>query len=252
VVASAPATPAPDTSPEHTSYLFGLTFGEQLHSVGITSQVDQDAIARGLKDGLDGKKSTRADQQQIQGFVRNLMTETVARNKQAATDFLEHNGHEKGVKTTPDGLEYKILIPGNAKAAAIQPSDEVTVHYRGKLLDGSEFDSSYAHGAPVTFRVNGVIKGWQEALVLMKPGAKWELFIPPDLGYGATPHPGIPAGSLLVFDIELISVKPAEAPPAAGAPGTPPGHVTPQPVKPPANGTTGTPPPAPATSLDHQ
>ncbi|MDP9011054.1 MAG: FKBP-type peptidyl-prolyl cis-trans isomerase, partial [Pseudomonadota bacterium] len=212
------AGPTADTSNEQTSYLFGLTFGEQMHSAGITNQVDSGAIARGVKDGLQGKKSTRADQQQIQSFVQTVMAEALAHNKAAAQEFLARNGHEKGVKTTADGLQYKVLAPGDAKAPAVAATDEVTVNYRGKLLDGSEFDSSYARGTPATFKVNGVIKGWQEALVLMKPGAKWQLFVPPELAYDASPRPGIPAGSLLTFDVELISVKssdPAAAPPVS-------------------------------------
>src|SRR5882757_1709769 len=224
----APAAGSPaDTSNEQTSYLFGLTFGEQMHSVGITNQIDSEAVARGVKDGLQGKKSTHADQQQIQGFVQSVMAESVAHNKAAAVDFLAHNGHEKGVKTTADGLQYKVLVPGDAKAAAISPNDEVTVNYRGKLLDGSEFDSSYTRGTPATFKVNGVIKGWQEALVLMKPGAKWQLFVPPELAYDTNPRPGIPAGSLLTFDVELLSVKPS-GPPVA----TPPPHKPSPPVTP--------------------
>jgi FKBP-type peptidyl-prolyl cis-trans isomerase FklB len=211
-VQNAPLTPAPaapaDTSSEHTSYLFGLTFGEQMHSVGISDQVNPDAITQGVKDGLAGKKSTRADQQQIQAFVQTVMVASMTRNKAAAQEFLARNGHDKNVKTTPSGLQYKILVPGNAKAAPVLPTDEVTVNYRGKLLDGSEFDSSYARGVPATFKITGVIKGWQEALVLMKPGAKWQLFIPPELAYDASPRPGIPAGSLLIFDVDLVSVKP--------------------------------------------
>jgi FKBP-type peptidyl-prolyl cis-trans isomerase len=242
---AAAEAPPPDTSPEHTSYLFGLTFAEQLHNVGISGQVDQSAIARGIKDGLEGKKSTRADQQQIQTFVRGVMAETLAHNKQAAKEFLEKNGHEKGVKTTADGLEYKILTPGNAKAPEVHPTDEVTVQYRGKLLDGSEFDSSYARGTPATFRVNGVIKGWQEAIVLMKPGAKWQLFVPPELGYDASPRPGIPAGSLLIFEVELLSAKAIEPPPTGGTAGPPPGtpsaNKLPAPPKP-ASGATATTP----------
>jgi FKBP-type peptidyl-prolyl cis-trans isomerase len=230
--ASAPAAGSPaDTSNEQTSYLFGLTFGEQMHSVGITNQVSSDAIARGIKDGLQGKKSTRADQQQIQSFVQTVMAEALAHNKAAAQDFLAHNGHEKGVKTTADGLQYKVLIPGDVKAAAVTPTDEVTVNYRGKLLDGSEFDSSYARGTPATFKVNGVIKGWQEALVLMKPGSKWQLFVPPELAYDASPRPGIPAGSLLTFDVELVSVKPSEGPAAA----PPSSHKATPPLKPTPN-----------------
>jgi FKBP-type peptidyl-prolyl cis-trans isomerase FklB len=243
-----PAAEAPaDTSIEHTSYLFGLTFAEQLHNVGVAGQVDQDAIQRGVKDGLQGKKSTRTDQQQLQAFVRSVMAEALARNQAAAKDFLEKNGHEKGVKTTADGLQYKVLSPGNAKAPLVQSGDQVTVQYRGKLLDGSEFDSSYAHGAPATFNVNGVIKGWQEALLLMKPGAKWQLFVPPELAYDKSPRPGIPPGSLLLFEVELVSAKHSESPPAADSPpGTPPAHRPGPPVPPaasPAPPNTGSPPP---------
>jgi FKBP-type peptidyl-prolyl cis-trans isomerase len=223
--APAPAEAPPAPSPEQTSYLFGLTFGEQMHRVGITDQVSLDAITRGIKDGLQGKKSTPAEQQQVQTYVRSVMEAATTKNQAAAKDFLERNGKEKGVKTTPSGLEYKIVSPGDSLAAAIKPTDEVTVQYRGKLLDGSEFDSTYSRGVPATFTVTGVIKGWQEALVMMKPGAKWQLFVPPDLGYGASPKPGIPAGSLLIFDVELLSVKPsaaAAAPPAAPAPSAKP------------------------------
>jgi FKBP-type peptidyl-prolyl cis-trans isomerase FklB len=233
-----PAAPAPaaptDQSIEQTSYLFGLTFAEQLHGVGITGQLNSDAINRGIKDGLQGKKSTRADQQQLQAYVQSVMAESLGRNKAAAKDFLAKNGQEKGVKTTASGLEYKVLIAGDAKAPAVAPTDEVTVNYRGKLLDGSEFDSSYARGQPATFKVNGVIKGWQEALVLMKPGAKWQLFVPPELAYDASPRPGIPAGSLLNFEVELVSVKSGEAAPsaAAPAPSAAPSHKAVKPVKP--------------------
>jgi FKBP-type peptidyl-prolyl cis-trans isomerase FklB len=214
-----PAAPAAPAAPsgEQTGYLFGLTFGEQMHRVGITNEVSVDAITRGLKDGLQGKKSTPADQQQLQAFVRSIMETAEARNKTAAHDFLARNAHEKGVKTTASGLEYRIISAGDPKAAAIVPTDQVTVNYRGKLLDGTEFDSSYTRGAPATLPVGGVIKGWQEALVLMKPGAKWQLFIPPELAYDAAPRPGIPAGSLLIFDVEVLSVKSSATPPGAPA-----------------------------------
>jgi FKBP-type peptidyl-prolyl cis-trans isomerase FklB len=212
--ASAEPAPAAAQAPsaDQTSYLFGLTFGEQMHRVGISNEVSLEAITRGIKDGLQGKKSTPADQQQVQAYVRSVVESATARNQAAAKEFLERNGHEKGVTTTPSGLQYKVIVPGDRKAAAITSSDEVTVQYRGKLLDGSEFDSSYTHGAPATFTVSGVIKGWQEALVMMKPGAKWELFVPPGLAYDTTPRPGIPGGSLLIFDVELLSVKSNGAP----------------------------------------
>jgi len=198
-----------------------LTFGEQMHRVGITNEVDVNEIARGLRDALQGKKTTPADQQQLQAYVHSIIEATVARNKAAARDFLARNAHEKGVKTTASGLEYKISAAGNTKAPAIVPTDQVTVQYRGKLLDGTEFDSSYSRGVPATFPVGGVIKGWQEGLVLMKPGAKFQLFIPPELGYDTNPRPGIPAGSLLIFDVELLSVKSSAAsapPPKTQAP----------------------------------
>jgi FKBP-type peptidyl-prolyl cis-trans isomerase FklB len=221
--AAAPApSPAPNSAAapnsDQVSYLFGLTFGEQMHNVGITDQVSVDAITRGLRDGLSGKKSTPADRQQVQEFVHSVMEGAITRNTAAAKDFLARNGHEKGVVTTASGLEYKIIQPGDRKAPAIQSTDEVTVQYRGKLLDGSEFDSTYARGTPIPLRVNGVIPGWQEALVLMKPGAKWQLFVPPELAYGASPKPGIPGGSLLIFDVEVVSVKSNGAPVAPPAP----------------------------------
>jgi FKBP-type peptidyl-prolyl cis-trans isomerase FklB len=217
-VAPAPADAPAAPSAGQSGYLFGLTFGEQLHNVGAGDQVALEDIERGLKDGLQGKKSTAADRQQIQDFVRAAMGAAIARNQAAAKDFLARNGREKGVMTTASGLEYKVIAAGDRKAPAIAPTDAVTVQYRGKLLDGTEFDSTYARGAPATFTVNGVIPGWQEALVLMKPGAKWQLFVPPELAYGARPQPNIPGGSLLMFDVELVSVKSSGAPAAPAKP----------------------------------
>jgi FKBP-type peptidyl-prolyl cis-trans isomerase FklB len=210
--AAAPAEPAPLSS-EQASYLFGLTFGNQLHGIGMASAVNADTIARGLKDGLQGKKSTPADMQQVQQYVHTVMLAAATHNKTAAQEFLAGNGKKTGVETTASGLEYKIGKPGNAKAPAITPEDEVTVNYRGTLIDGTEFDSSESHGKPLEIPVGGVIKGWQEALVLMKPGAKWTLYVPPELAYGANPRPGIPGNSLLIFDIEILSVKPKQAAP---------------------------------------
>jgi FKBP-type peptidyl-prolyl cis-trans isomerase len=215
---SAPSGTAP-TAPtsDEIGYLFGLSFGEQMHNAGITNQLTVEALARGLKDGLDGRKTSPGDRQHVQEFIKSVVEAAVARNEAAAKDFLAQNGKEKGVTTTASGLQYKVLLPGNAKAAAITPTDSVTVQYRGKLIDGSEFDSTYEKGQPAPFTVNRVIPGWQEALLLMKPGAKWRIFIPPDLGYGKNPKPGIPGGSLLIFDVELMSARsngPTPQPPA--------------------------------------
>jgi len=222
---AAPA-PAPAPAPEPPSaaeggYLIGLSFGEQIHRIGITNEISVDDISRGVREALGGKKLAPADQQRLQTFVKSIVDGIVSKNKAAAKAFLEKNGKEKGVKTTASGLEYQILIPGDTKAAAPLATDTVSVQYRGKLLDGSEFDSSYAHGEAVTFPVNGVIKGWQEALVLMKPGSKWKLWVPPELGYDAQPRPGIPAGSLFVFEVELQSIKPPAPKPAAAPPAPP-------------------------------
>ena len=216
------ADPGPPPSADQISYLIGLIFGAQVHNTGISADaVSPDALERGLKDGLQGNTPTPEDQRQVQSFVRAIASDLAAKNETKASEFLARNRKEKGVISTASGLQYKVIAAGDKKAPAIEPADTVTVDYRGKLLDGSEFDSSYSRGAPATFPVNGVIKGWQEALVLMKPGAKWQLFIPPELAYGATGRPKIPANSLLIFDVSVISAESANAPPKA-PPGTPP------------------------------
>lgn len=217
--ATAPgADPAPAPTPEQIGYVFGLTFGTQMHNAGISNEVSVDAVARGVQDGLNGKSTSPADQQQVLAFVRGVHEKQVSRNEAAAKSFLERNGKDKNVVTTASGLQYKVIAPGDKKAPAITVTDEVTVDYRGKLLDGTEFDSSYSRGAPTTFPVNGVIKGWQEGIPLMKPGSKYTFWIPPELAYGNSPQGKIPAGSLLIFDITLISAKSATTPAPAFTP----------------------------------
>jgi FKBP-type peptidyl-prolyl cis-trans isomerase FklB len=115
------------------------------------------------------------------------------------------NQKKEGIKTLPSGLQYKILTEGSGKTPKAE--DTVTVHYKGTLIGGAEFDSSYKRGQPATFQVKGVIKGWTEALQLMKEGAKWQLFIPPELGYGERGAGPISPNSTLIFEVELISVK---------------------------------------------
>ncbi len=219
---AAGADPGPPPTPDQISYLIGLVFGAQMHNTGITPDaIVADSMVRGLKDGLQGKEPTPADQQQLQAYARSAGDAMAARNTNAAKEFLAKNSKVKGVVTTASGLQYKILDAGDKKAAPIGPTDSVTVDYRGKLINGTEFDSSYSRGVPATFPVNGVIKGWQEALVMMKPGAKWQLFIPPELAYGARGQPKIPPNSLLIFEVNVISAQAAGAPPKA-PPGTPP------------------------------
>jgi FKBP-type peptidyl-prolyl cis-trans isomerase FklB len=227
---AAGADPGPPPTPEQISYLIGLVFGAQMHNTGIAPDaIITDAMVRGLKDGLGGKEPTTADQQQLQAYARAAGEAMAARNTNAAKEFLAKNAKVKGVVSTASGLQYKILDGGDKKAPPIGPTDSVTVNYRGRLINGTEFDSSYSRGVPATFPVNGVIKGWQEALVMMKPGAKWQLFIPPELAYGARGQPKIPPNSLLIFEVNVISAQAAGAPPKA-PPGTPP-PGTPPPVK---------------------
>jgi FKBP-type peptidyl-prolyl cis-trans isomerase FklB len=229
------ADPAPPPSPDQASYLFGLMFGTQMHNAGMGTDVAIDAVTKGMKDGLQGKQPTPTEQQQIQAYARASMQAQITRNQTAAKEYLARIAQEKGVVTTDSGLEYKILAVGDKRAPDIKPTDKVTVEYRGTLIDGTEFDSSYARGMPATFPVNGVIKGWQEALVLMKPGAKWQLFVPPGLAYGDNPRPKIPGGSLLIFEVSLLSALPPAPAPAAAAPtppGTAPGSARPNTVPP--------------------
>ena len=221
--ATAPgADPGPALTPDQISYLIGLVFGAQMHNTGITPDaIVSDSFVRGIKEGMQGKLPSPAEQQQLAAYARSAGDAMVARNANAAKEFLAKNGKAKGVVTTASGLQYKILDAGDKKAPPIVPTDTVTAHYRGTLIDGTEFDSSYSRGAPTPFPVTGVIKGWQEALVLMKPGAKWQLFIPPELAYGPRGQGKIPPNSLLIFDLNVISADAAGAPPKA-PPGTPP------------------------------
>jgi FKBP-type peptidyl-prolyl cis-trans isomerase len=142
-------------------------------------------------------------------------------NHRAAAKYLAENAKKPNMVTTASGLQYKVLNAGNG--ASPKASDEVTVNYRGTLINGTEFDSSYKRGQPATFPVNRVIPGWTEALQLMKPGAKYQLFIPPQLAYDLRSQPPIPPGSMLIFEVELLSVKEGapEAPPGAAQPPAP-------------------------------
>jgi FKBP-type peptidyl-prolyl cis-trans isomerase FklB len=157
--------------------------------------------------------------------------ETAEKNKAEGTKFLEENKKKAGVKTTASGLQYKVLKEGNGPQP--KPTDTVTVNYRGTLINGTEFDSSYKRGQPATFPVNGVIKGWTEALELMKVGSKYQLFIPSNLAYGERAvSPDLGANSTLIFDVELLDAKPAPTPAPAGA------AKAPSPAAPPSPKTT--------------
>ena len=208
-------------SADEAADTIGRNLGEQLHQYGVTDEVSTDKILEGLKDGLAGKNATPLDQMRLQAFLRSVTEASAAKNALVAKDYLAHNATNPGIKTTASGLQYKVIQVGDPKAASPQPTDQVTVRYRGSLLDGTEFDSSYKRGIPATLNFSGVIPAWQEALLMMKPGAKWQLFVPPELAYGPAPRHGIPGGSLLIFELELQSFKATPAPPKVASQGAP-------------------------------
>jgi FKBP-type peptidyl-prolyl cis-trans isomerase len=224
---SAAKAPAEETPKSKGSYAIGVSVGENLARAKVSSdQVSTAQIAAGIRDSLSGKVHMSNEyQQNIMALIQGARADAAAPNHAAAEAFLAENGKKKDVITTASGLEYKVITPGTGEPP--KPTDQVTVNYRGTLLNGTEFDASAKHGGPATFPVNGVIPGWREALVLMKPGAKYQLWIPPKLAYDLDSPPMIPPGSLLVFDVELVSAK-------AAAPAAPPGGAMHPQIPPPA------------------
>jgi FKBP-type peptidyl-prolyl cis-trans isomerase FklB len=145
-------------------------------------------------------------QQRLMAARQQELKEKGAKNLEEGKKFLVENQKKEGIKTLPSGLQYKVLTEGSGKTPKAE--DTVTVNYKGTLIDGTEFDSSYKRGQPATFQVKGVIKGWTEALQLMKEGSKWQLFIPPELGYGERGAGStILPNSTLIFEVELLTVK---------------------------------------------
>jgi FKBP-type peptidyl-prolyl cis-trans isomerase FklB len=208
----ATAAAGPTDEKSKASYAIGVSVGsELLRSKIAPDSISSERLAAGLRDAMSGKVQMSAEYQQtIMAFVRGAREKQAEPNHAAADAFLAENAKKKDIVTTSSGLQYKVLSSGSGEPP--KPGDQVTVNYRGTLLNGTEFDSSAKHGGPATFASNQVIPGWQEALTLMKPGAKYQLFIPPKLAYDLeSPTPVIPPGSMLIFDVELVSVKPAAA-----------------------------------------
>jgi FKBP-type peptidyl-prolyl cis-trans isomerase FklB len=195
------------------SYSLGYQFGQSLKRQGLA--IDLEIYTSGIRDALSGAKPLLSQEEvnktvsEIQSRVmaarQKEMQELADKNLSEGKAFLEANRKKEGVKTLSSGLQYKVLAEGSGKTP--KATDEVTVNYRGTLIDGTEFDSSYGRGKPLTVKVNGVIRGWSEALQLMKAGSRWQLFIPPDLAYGERVMGRIPPNSTLIFEVELISVK---------------------------------------------
>jgi FKBP-type peptidyl-prolyl cis-trans isomerase FklB len=242
--APAPTQTAPGDKPQSledkASYIIGFNLGSNLKQQEIP--VSADLIVKGLRDGLGGAKGLLTDeeiqasmtefQQKMMAKQEEKMKALGAKNKQEADSFLATNKTKQGVVTTASGLQYQVLQQGTG--ATPKPTDQVTVHYKGTLLDGTVFDSSYDRNEPATFIVNQVIPGWVEALQLMKVGSKAKLFIPPSLAYGESgAGQQIGPNSLLVFEVELLKTEPG--PPAEAGEGQP-APEAPEGQQPPAEG----------------
>jgi FKBP-type peptidyl-prolyl cis-trans isomerase len=203
------------------SYAIGMLTGHAWKQQDI--DFDPDVYIRGIKDGLAGGTTLLTPdqaQQAFDGFKKEMVTkqqqkriELAAKNKTAGEAFLTANKSQTGVQTLPDGLQYLVLTNGTGPVPTA--TDTVMVNYRGTLVDGTEFDSSYKRGQPATFEVGKVIHGWTEALEKMPVGSKWKLFIPSELAYGEQGNRGIPPNSVLIFEVELLSIQAATPPPVA-------------------------------------
>jgi len=216
---SAATAPALTTRKQKFSYALGMNIGQGLGSnlkkQGV--EVDWTLVAQGLKDVVSDSKTRLTEEEakkvltEVQNEVRaqqqEKMKEAADKNKTEGEAFLAANKSKEGVVTLPSGLQYKILTEG--KGPKPTAADTVVCNYRGTLINGTEFDSSYKRGEPATFPVGGVIKGWTEALQLMPVGSKWQLFIPSSLAYGERPDPrsGIEPNATLIFEVELISIQ---------------------------------------------
>ncbi|KPX85608.1 Peptidyl-prolyl cis-trans isomerase [Pseudomonas meliae] len=209
------------TPAQKASYGIGLNMGKSLAQEGM-DDLDSKAVALGIEDAVGKKDQKLKDEELVEAFsaLQKRSEERLAKMSEEASaagkKFLEENGKKDGVVTTASGLQYQIIK--KADGAQPKPTDVVTVHYEGKLIDGKVFDSSVERGSPIDLPVGGVIPGWVEGLQLMHVGEKIKLFIPSDLAYGAqSPSPAIPANSVLVFDLELLGIKDPAAAPTAGA-----------------------------------
>lgn len=188
---------------EKVSYIIGMDIGNNLKKQSVDA--DPNSLLRGIQDALSGAKPLLS-KEEIQETMVAFQKEMAEKQKQRGEAFLSENKKKEGIKTLPSGLQYKIIKAGTGKKP--KSNDTVTVNYRGMLIDGTEFDSSFRRGQPATFPVSGVIPGWTEAMQLMAEGAKWELFVPPNLAYGERGAGGlIGPNATLIFEVELISVQ---------------------------------------------
>lgn len=211
VVSVAAAAPADlKTDKARQAYTFGFQMGANVKSQGL--DVDAATFARGVKDGMAGAKPALTEKEMgeaMQKFRDARMAqhqEQSKKNAKRGEEYLAKNKAKEGVKTLDSGVQYRVVKEGDGSSP--KDSDTVTVHYRGTLIDGKEFDSSYKRGEPVSFPVKGVIPGWQQVLPLMKKGAKWEIAVPAASAYGERgAGPAIGPNETLLFEIELLDIK---------------------------------------------
>lgn len=195
------------------SYSVGVNIGQNLAMQGLAEQIDLDAFIAGLRDIVQGQPKMTEEEvmNALMTFQQQLVEQQQAMAEAArdeGVEFLAQNGQRSGVTTTASGLQYEVLESGATSGSSPAATDSVLAHYEGRFIDGEVFDSSIQRGEPAQFMLNQVIPGWTEGLQLMKPGDKWRLYIPSDLGYGPTGSGPIPPFSVLVFDVELIEVNP--------------------------------------------
>jgi len=194
---------------KETSYSIGVLLGQNLVNQVDVDGLNFDSVAKGVADILSGNDleiSAEDANHKAQVFLQESAAKMAAKAQEAEAKFLAENGERDGVVSRPSGLQYEIIKEG--KGDVPKATDKVVAHYEGRLLDGKIFDSSYKRGQPAAFPVNGLIKGWQEALQLMPVGSKWRLFIPSNLGYGARgAGKDIPGGATLIFELELLEIQ---------------------------------------------
>lgn len=194
---------------KQVSYALGLGIGQNLLGMGA-KDIDIEEFAHGVKDILEGKKPEmdhKTAQIIVSQYIDGLDKKMTSARKEANKQFLDENKKREGVVELPSGLQYYVVNRGNEEGKRAKETDRVQCHYEGRLLDGSVFDSSYQRGEPAVFGVNQVIQGWTEALQLMPEGAKWTLFIPSEMAYGAQgAGQVIPPHSALIFDVELLKI----------------------------------------------
>jgi FKBP-type peptidyl-prolyl cis-trans isomerase FklB len=211
----APSASAPAVAMDKTkmSYAVGYQFGADLKERGV--DIDINGVIRAMQDGFSGKEVAYPREElgaQMELLEGKLRAEAEARfnklageNKAASDKFMVENRSKKGIVALPSGIQYRVIEEGNG--ARPSPTSEVTVHYRGSLISGFEFDSSFARGVPAKFQVDQVLKGWQEVLPLMRVGDHWQIFLPPEMAYGERGPRPIGPNQALIFDIKLIEVK---------------------------------------------